>query len=334
MKRGAAILVFAAGMLVTAGGFLLFGGTSIGYTQERGVAGAQPEPGTKLSVEELRKIWFDTSAGRILRPTAWPNGAKTAVTFAFDVNATGSFATTLDQPINSKQQSEYGAFVGVPRLLRMLDKHDIPATFFVPAVTAIFYPHVLDAIVQNKRHEVALHGWMHENHIELTEAEALRLLTQASDYFLEKTGRRPVGINFPGARPGRHSMKVAKNLGLLYDGSMMGGDDAYEVLIDGQPSGLIEIPIKWILNDTMYFGRNGGLPSPEVMFKIWQDEFDVAYEEGSLLNLTMHPTNGGHRSVMPHFERLLQHIKSRDVWIATREEVAVYLKQNVLAQSE
>lgn len=338
MRRGTWIVAFAGGTLAAALTLLLVQGPAVTAQSEGQTraarAATQPEPGTRMTVEELRKVWFDTSAGRILRPKSWPNGARTAVTFAFDVNATGAFATEVDQLINSKQQSEYGAYVGVPRIMRMLAKYEIPATFFVPAVTAMFYPNVLQSIVENKRHEVALHGWMHENHIVLSESEARRLLTQAIDYFVKTTGRRPVGINFPGARPGRYSMQLCKELGLLYDSSMMGGDDAYEVLLDGRPSGLIEIPIKWILNDTMYFGRNGTLPSPETMFKIWQDEFDVAYEEGSLLNLTMHPTNGGHRSVMPHFERLLKYIKSKNVWIATREEVANYLKKNALTATD
>jgi peptidoglycan/xylan/chitin deacetylase (PgdA/CDA1 family) len=327
--RGNWIVALFGWVVAASLGLLLFGAQ--GVAQQ--AATEEVEPGTKLSVDELREIWFDTHRGRDLHPDRWPNGAKTAVTFAFDVNATGSFATNLDKVvINSKQQSEYGAFVGVPRLLRMLKKHDIPATFFVPAVTAQFYPHIVPAILENNaRNDIALHGWMHENYIVLSESETRRLLTKAIDYLTEVAGKRPVGINFPGARPGRYSMQVIKELGLLYDGSMMGGDDPYEILVNGEPTGLIEIPIKWILNDTMYFGQNGGLPSPEAMFKIWQDEFDVAYEEGTLLNLTMHPTNGGHRSVMPHFERLITYIKSKgDVWIASRAEVAAYIKANVM----
>lgn len=328
MKRIGLVLVFIVGVVAATLGIVMF--------EARGSAQAQPAadpaPGTKLSVEELRKRWFDVSVGRRLRPKSWPNNAKTAVTFAFDVNGTGAFVDNLDMVENSKAQSEYGQYEGVPRILRMLKKHDIPATFFVPAVTAIFYPQTLKGIIDNNpRNDVALHGWMHENHILVPEAEARRLLKQASDYLTKETGKRPVGINFPGARPGKASMRLAKELGLLYDGSMMGGDDAYEINLDGQPSGLIEIPIKWILNDTMYFGQNGALPSPEAMFKIWTDEFDIAYAEGSLANFTMHPTNGGHRSVMPPFERFIQHIKSKgDVWIASRAEVAAYVKKNVL----
>ncbi len=335
MKRTGLVLAFIVGAVAATLGIVMFEGR--GSAQEEAGArqaqrGGDPAPGTKLSVEDLKKRWFDVSVGRKLRPKAWPNNAKTAVTFAFDVNATGEFAANLDQLENTKAQSEYGQYEGVPRILRLLKKYDMPATFFVPAVTAIFYPQTLKAILANHpRDEVALHGWMHENHILVSESEARRLLTQAIDYLTKETGKRPVGINFPGARPGKASAKLVKEFGLLYDGSMMGGDDAYEINLDGTPSGVIEIPIKWILNDTMYFGQNGALPSPEAMFKVWTDEFDVAYEEGSLANFTMHPTNGGHRSVMPHLEKFIQHIKSKgDVWIATRAEVAGYLKKNVL----
>ena len=339
MKRIGFILAFIVGAVAATLGIVMF--EARGNAQDEGggrqgprVAG-DPAPGTKLSIEELRKRWFDVTVGRKLKPKAWPNNAKTAVTFAFDVNGTGAWAATLDIPENRKAESEYGQYEGVPRILAMMKKYDIPATFYVPAVTVIFYPQTLKGIVDNNpRNDVALHGWMHENHILVSEPEARRLLKQASDYLTKETGKRPVGINFPGARPGKASMRLAKELGLLYDGSMMGGDDAYEINLDGKPSGLVEIPIKWILNDTMYFGQRGALPSPEAMFKVWTDEFDVAYEEGSLANFTMHPTNGGHRSVMPHLERFIQHIKSKgNVWIASRAEVAAYVKKNVLDAS-
>lgn len=68
------------------------------------------------------------------------------------------------------------------------------------------------------------------------------------------------------------------------------------MVIDGRSSGLSELPIEWILDDGPYFGQTGALPSPELIFKVYRDEFDVAYREKGLFILTMHPHVVGHRS--------------------------------------
>ena len=105
-----------------------------------------PLPGTKLSVEQLRQQMFHVSAGRRLKPTSWPNGARVAVGLSFDVdNATATLSTgNLDYEVISR--GEYGAVDGVPRLLRMLDRQQVPASFFIPAVSAVLHPQMLKDI--------------------------------------------------------------------------------------------------------------------------------------------------------------------------------------------
>jgi len=92
---------------------------------------------------------------------------------------------------------------------------------------------------------------------------------------------------------------------------------------------MIELPIEWILDDYVYFGGrvNGSLPSPEMVAKVFESEFDGAYEEGGLLVLTMHPHIIGHRSRAAALEQLIAHMKSRPgVWFATHEQVARHVK--------
>jgi hypothetical protein len=109
----------------------------------------------------------------------------------------------------------------------------------------------------------------------------------------------------------------------------MASDDAYELSLDGKPSGVVELPIEWILDDAPYFIRNGALPSPRLIFEVYKDEFDVAYEEGGLFVLTMHPHIIGHRSRILHLDRLISHMKSKPgVWIATHEQVVDYVKKH------
>jgi len=122
-------------------------------------------------------------------------------------------------------------------------------------------------------------------------------------------------------------MQQIKDAAFLYDSSLMVSDDAYEILVAGQPTGMVEVPIGWILDDYPYFGGNAGtLPSPELVLHIYQSEFDAAYEEGGLFVLTMHPHSSGHRSRAAALDQLIAHMRSRpDVWFATHEQVARYV---------
>ena len=112
------------------------------------------------------------------------------------------------------------------------------------------------------------------------------------------TGKRPVGYRAPSWQFSFWTMQQVKDAGFLYDSSLMASDDAYELLLDGQPTGVVELPIERILDDAPYFGggANGSDPSLQTVYDVFQCEFDVAYEERGLYLLTMHPHIMGHRS--------------------------------------
>jgi peptidoglycan/xylan/chitin deacetylase (PgdA/CDA1 family) len=285
-----------------------------------------PLPGTKLSIDELRQQMFHVSAGRRLKPTSWPGGARVAVSLSFDVdNATATLSTgTLDYEVISR--GEYGAVDGLPRILRLLDKHAVPASFFIPAVSAALHPQMINNIQAAGRHEIGVHGWIHERLPLLNdEREEQRLLTQSIDLLTKMTGKRPVGYRAPSWQFSRWTLKQVQDAGFLYDSSLMASDDAYELLADGKPTGLVELPIERILDDFPYFGggANGSNPSLQAVLEVFQSEFDVAFEERGLYLLTMHPHIMGHRSRVALLDRLIQHMKARPgVWFATHEQIA------------
>ena len=161
------------------------------------------------------------------------------------------------------------------------------------------------------------------------EQEEQRLLTQSIDLLTKAMGKRPVGYRAPSWQFSFWTMKQVKDAGFLYDSSLMASDDAYEILLDGQPTGVVELPIERILDDFPYFGggANGSNPSQQDVFDIFKDEFDLAYEERGLFVLTMHPHIIGHRSRVALLDRLIQHMKSKPgVWFATHEDVARHVK--------
>ncbi len=289
-----------------------------------------PLPGTKLTIEQLKGQMFHVSAGRRLKP-AWPNGARVAVGLSFDVdNATATLSTgNLDYEVLSR--GEYGAIDGLPRLLRMLDRQQVPASFFIPAASAVLHPKVISDIQSAKQpHEIGVHGWIHERLPLLNnEQEEQRLLNLSIETLTKMTGKRPVGYRAPSWKFSGWTMGQVKSAGFLYDTSLMASDDAYELLLDGTPTGIVELPIERILDDSPYFGGNadGSNPSVGDVYEVFQSEFDVAYEEGGLFLLTMHPHMMGHRSRAAMLERLVQYIKGKPgVWFATHEQIANHVK--------
>jgi peptidoglycan/xylan/chitin deacetylase (PgdA/CDA1 family) len=279
-------------------------------------------------VEEIRRVVGAVRAGRRLTPPSWPNGARVAVALSFDVdNELLSRNNPLPVPLS---QGQYGATTGLPRILSVLERHNVPATFFVPAVSAILDAEMIPSIMKAKHHEIGVHGWIHENLPALGDAAVeQRLLTQSIEYLTKVTGKRPVGYRAPSWAFSSHTLSQIVKAGFLYDSSFMAMDEPYELVQDGQPAGLIEIPIDWILDDYPYFGPNasGAIPAPSAVYEIYKAEFDGAYEDGTLMVLTTHPHVIGHRSRSAQLDKLIAYMKAKPgVWFATLEQIARAIK--------
>lgn len=290
-----------------------------------------PLPGVALPLETLRQQMFHVSAGRRLRPTSWPGDARIAVGLSFDVdNASAALSTgNLDYEILSR--GEYGAVDGLPRILRVLERHQVSSSFFIPAVSALLHPQMVKDIQASAlAHEIGVHGWIHERLPVLNdEKEEQRLLDQSLAELTRLAGKRPVGYRAPSWKFSQWTLGQIKNAGFLYDSSLMASDDAYEILLDGSPSGVVELPIERILDDAPYFGGNsdGSMPSPGEVYEVFKSEFDVAYDEGGLYILTMHPHFMGHRSRAAMLDRLIAYMKGKPgVWFATHEQIALHVK--------
>ncbi len=288
-----------------------------------------PLPGVTKSLDELRAEMFHVGAGKRLKPAEWPGGNRVAVALSFDVdNATMALSQgNLDYEVLSR--GEYGAVDGLPRILRLLDKQKVPASFFIPAVSSLLHPQMIPDILSRKVHEIGIHGWIHERLPVLNdEKEEQRLLDQSIETLTKAMGKRPVGYRAPSWKFSKYTLAQVKAAGFLYDSSLMASDDAYEINLDGKPTGLVELPIERIVDDAPYFGAaDGSMPSPEHVLEVFRSEFDVAWDERGLYVLTMHPHYMGHRSRVAILDRLITHMKSKGgVWFATHEDIAKHLK--------
>lgn len=291
------------------------------------VSAQQPQPGIKWTEDQLRQAVAPARVGRKLTPKSWPGNARVAVCLSFDVDNESYLLARGETSPTTLSAADFGAQTGLPRILALLDRYQIPASFFVPAVSAIIHPEMIPAILKSGRHEIGVHGWIHESLAPLEEYEEERLLNQAIDYLTKASGKRPAGYRAPAWAFSSHTLGLLRKHGFLYDSSLQAMDEPYEIVSNGEPTGLIELAIDWTLTETPYLGRGGTMPSPELLYQLYRKEFDGAYEQRTMFVLTLHPHVTGHRAPMHHLDRFIAYMKSKPgVWFATGEQIAKYLK--------
>ena len=288
-----------------------------------------PEP-WDWSDEFVRSAVNQVRAGRDLNPPSWPGGARVAVLLSFDVdNETTQGLRTGTVSIGPLSQGQYGARVALPRVLRLLEEEDVPATFFFPAWSLKLAPEQADLIQAPGMHEIGVHGWIHELNTALDGETEERLLRQARDVIEEITGVRPIGYRAPSWNHSPNTLRIIREMGFVYESSLMADDRPYELLQDGEPTGLVELPVEWILDDAPLFNPLGNrYMNPRDVLQVWIDEFDKAWEERTMFLLTMHPHITGHRSRIVVLEELIDHIKTKNgVWFGTHAEAARWVRE-------
>lgn len=269
----------------------------------------------------------------------WPKSAKCVVALSFEYDAE---SVEWGFKRNISGGDDIGGFstkFGVPSVLKVLDKFGVKGTFFVPAWDAERNPDRVGEIVE-AGHEVAAHGYIHEDFSKLKPKEEKEVFEKAHKILTDITGRPPRG--FRSAAYGRpispNTLQFAQDMGYIYDSSFMDDDEPYQVKIGDKPVGMIEIPWVWVLNDIVYMGpyinycgMGWIVPqrSPQFILELWKEEFDCLYEEVGFFNLVVHPRDMGRVSRMSIIEKLIYYIKGyNDVWFATYSEVSEFcLKQ-------
>ena len=285
------------------------------------------------SPEEIKKEVTRVRAGRDLTPESWPNDGRVAVSLSFDVDTEPVWMGFQEQSSPSyMSRGEYGARAGMPRVMALLKKHDIPATFFIPAMSMELHPEIIPMIKKDPRNEFGFHSYVHENPMRLLPSQERSVYLKAMKIFEKHVGKKPVGFRSAAWDLTESTIEIVKEMGFLYESSMMADDRPYALISKGVDTGLIELPVEWILDDWPLFqiswpSGHVALRNAEDVYSIWKDEFDGAYDEGTIYILTMHPQVIGHRYRIAMLDRLITYMKSKPgVWFATHEEIARHVK--------
>jgi peptidoglycan-N-acetylglucosamine deacetylase len=265
-------------------------------------------------------------------PIPWPDGVSAAACLTFDMDAE---AAALTANINSVRRmtpmshQSYGPLVGVPRILALLSRHDIRATFFVPGYTAHRYPHIV-RMVAEAGHEVAHHSYFHENTAGMDEATEAAMLDLGLKALNDVAGIRPVGYRAPMWEMNFHTPKLLADRGFRWDSSLMDADYPYLLSVEGTtPRSLVEIPVSWGLDDWEQYAYlpdlfgSGLIESPAKALEMWTLELEAVHRIGGVFDLCCHPFLSGRPSRVEALDRLIERMKALPgLWITTVSEVA------------
>ena len=268
---------------------------------------------------------------------------RVCLTFDFDALSVwiSTFKLTSPTPLS---RGEYGARVGLPRILALLARHEVKATFFVPGHTAASFPDAVRSIVADG-HEVAAHGFIHESPVALSRAEEVDLLARSEEVLHRVAGVRPVGYRSPAWDLSPCTMEILEEREYLYDSSLMAddfqpyrprrGDVVTEQgFVPGPECNLIEFPVAWELDDYPYFHFmarpiNQGLRDAEEVGAIWRAEFDYCrtHMKDGVFNLINHPEIIGRGPRIEMLDQLVSYMKTQDgvTFSTLRDEARIRL---------
>ncbi len=256
------------------------------------------------------------------------------VQLTFDLDAETMW--TSRDPKNAQRpivmsQGAYGWKVGVGRILSLLARYGVKATFFVPGLVIQQRPAVIQAILDDG-HEIAHHSWSHAWIVGLTEAEEREEMEKGFDIIKRVTGRPPAGYRSPAAEFSAHTMSLLLEYGFSYSSNFFDDDSPYLHEVEGVETDLVEFPFHWVLDDAPFFQYSITLPgrtmqAPSAVLEAWKLEFDTLYAEDRAFTLALHPQIIGRPSRLAILESLIQHIQAHEsVWFGRCDEVADALR--------
>ena len=254
----------------------------------------------------------------------WPSDARCAVAFTFDFDAEEVWLAG-DPDAASKpgllSMGAYGADVGVPEILRLLDRRGLPATFFVPGRVAEMHPDRVRDIVA-AGHELGAHGYTHRSPTSLTRVEEEEELRKTKT-ILEGFGTAVRGYRSPAWEFSVNTLELLAGHGIGYSSNLMDRLHPYR-----HPNGVVELPVQWLLDDAAHFWFSPDewvkkISTPSEVREIWEEELLGIRDLGGLCVLTMHPQVIGRPSRLRFLDSFMGMVQELDgVWVAGCADIA------------
>jgi peptidoglycan/xylan/chitin deacetylase (PgdA/CDA1 family) len=271
--------------------------------------------------------------------SVWPDDARLAMSFVVNVEEGSEYnptdgdrhpepvdelGVTLKRPVRSlgnESSYRYGIQAGAPRVLALLDRYGIRATFTAAALALERAPELARAIVA-AGHEVCAHGYRWVHQFSMDEAAERDFIRKAAVSIEKTTGQRPRGWLSRYLFTER-TRQILIDEGFRYHMDDYSDDVPFRDVVGGRA--IVVLPYALDSNDMKMWTAPALTPAEWLAYAV--DTFDVLYEEGAhqprMMSLGVHLRIIGRPGRIRAFERFIRHVRAHPrVWIATREMIA------------
>jgi peptidoglycan-N-acetylglucosamine deacetylase len=265
----------------------------------------------------------------------WPDHKRCAVHIVVDLSVASGPEGTTERDIESAP-ARFGASEGLDLLLAALERHAFKATFAVPAIIAESDPARIKQIA-GLGHEVAAHGFMHEDVSALSREDEKSRLDLTTEILSAVTGRRPSGWfslprqndPFAGGTVSPNTVDLLIEAGYAYLGNGLADDIPHYWVTDfATRRALLTLPYYYHFDDQffcMFPAQGTGLENPDMLFRNWRAELDAQHARGRFFTMTLHPQHIGWCNRMAGLEDFLAYMAGLSgLWNPTGSQCASY----------
>jgi hypothetical protein len=269
-------------------------------------------------------------------PVPWPNGARCAVSFTWDMDADSilhlAHPDDADTRVATMTDLRFGAEVAVPRICSVFESYGLKLTFFVPAWCIQEHPMAVERMLEGG-HEIGHHGFMHELPNTFTKEREIYWTQRSCEIIERVTGSMPRGYRAPWGAYSKHTTEILADLGFLYDSSLLADDVPY-VIKDRAGRELIELPVKWSLDDWPQYEHSVDLDymmpisAPLRAKEVFMSEFEAAWKYNTYWQCVWHPFLSGRVARLDSIVSMIEEMQDKgEVWFATLEEIATHVRK-------
>ncbi len=265
----------------------------------------------------------------------WPDNKRIAIMMSFDLDAETLWyqRSNIDDykdHITNVSRGTYGPQTGVPRILNMLDTHDIKATFYVPGWCAEQHPETIKEMIR-RGHEIGAHGYEHEEGGGRTLEEEEEIINKGKEALKRVVNVVPKGHRGPGGVVYEYSTEMFLKAGFIYSSNYRDSDGPFFHRVNGKDVPLVELPKDSLYDDGFYMCTfsdplRQSMKSPLEAIDMMKDEFDgLAEEGGRMMTFVFHPQLSGHPGRCKALSEFIGYMKANGAWFARSCDVAQYL---------
>jgi allantoinase len=226
---------------------------------------------------------------------------------------------------NVDSMFEYGSRRGFWRIIDLLARHDVKATFFCSGQALERNPAAAREITA-RGHEACGHGYRWEYEYTLSREKEREHIAKAVEAIRRTTGQRPVGWNSRGPGPNTRELLVAEG-GFIYDSDSYGDDLPSFVDVDGKP--FLTVPYALDVNDEKFWSHLmlPGFTNARDFFAMMKGSFDQLYAEGEthprMMSVGIHLRISGRPGRAKQIEDFIKYARGfPGVWFARRVDIA------------